>query len=314
MRQKSVTLPSSAVASPQISSQSSFSTSEQGNIWEHGLGIRVPKEMDTCDTEQKKYWKYRNIYRIPVPRGIEQWEDEDRKRWELINIGGLSESEADRQIKTTKARFITIQKKRDSRAPLRKDIFFIISLICFGLQITIALVCIGFCMFQIIDGSQIQAGIVFLLLALIPLFGVAGGILSALMQSESLGLCTAIYNVASAVGIIVATINVYSFKVHQSYTLSAFIPVAGIVAFVQVFGKEESNCSKISLPISDSDIRFLENEAIQREGGSSKANMIVEQQMTNPTESREVNYEMHQDNSDSQRHSALPIIHGKVKQ
>ncbi|KAM3719208.1 Trehalose 6-phosphate phosphorylase [Dirofilaria immitis] len=57
-----------------------------------------------------------------------------------------------------------------------------------------------------------------------------------------------------------------------------------------------------------------ENEAIQREGGSSKANMIVEQQMTNPTESREVNYEMHQDNSDSQRHSALPIIHGKVKQ
>ncbi|KAM3719207.1 Caveolin-1 [Dirofilaria immitis] len=271
MRQKSVTLPSSAVASPQISSQSSFSTSEQGNIWEHGLGIRVPKEMDTCDTEQKKYWKYRNIYRIPVPRGIEQWEDEDRKRWELINIGGLSESEADRQIKTTKARFITIQKKRDSRAPLRKDIFFIISLICFGLQITIALVCIGFCMFQIIDGSQIQAGIVFLLLALIPLFGVAGGILSALMQSESLGLCTAIYNVASAVGIIVATINVYSFKVHQSYTLSAFIPVAGIVAFVQTasFGVVLIIYFKLSATAAADYSRHISNAEVRRSNAKS---------------------------------------------
>ncbi|KAM3719205.1 Caveolin-1 [Dirofilaria immitis] len=262
MRQKSVTLPSSAVASPQISSQSSFSTSEQGNIWEHGLGIRVPKEMDTCDTEQKKYWKYRNIYRIPVPRGIEQWEDEDRKRWELINIGGLSESEADRQIKTTKARFITIQKKRDSRAPLRKDIFFIISLICFGLQITIAL---------IIDGSQIQAGIVFLLLALIPLFGVAGGILSALMQSESLGLCTAIYNVASAVGIIVATINVYSFKVHQSYTLSAFIPVAGIVAFVQTasFGVVLIIYFKLSATAAADYSRHISNAEVRRSNAKS---------------------------------------------
>lgn len=51
------------------------------------------------NSEQRKYWGYRNIYHIPVPQGIEFWEDEDKKRWELINIGGLTESEANRRIK-----------------------------------------------------------------------------------------------------------------------------------------------------------------------------------------------------------------------
>ncbi|EJW84941.1 hypothetical protein WUBG_04147, partial [Wuchereria bancrofti] len=78
-----------------MNSQASRSASERQNIWEHRLGIRTPEQ----NSEQKKYWEYRNIYHIPVPQGIEFWEDEDKKRWEMINIGGLDESEANQQIK-----------------------------------------------------------------------------------------------------------------------------------------------------------------------------------------------------------------------
>uniref|UniRef100_A0A1I7VTU6 Transmembrane protein n=1 Tax=Loa loa TaxID=7209 RepID=A0A1I7VTU6_LOALO len=174
IKQKSALSSSINVPSPQISSPTNRSTSERQNIWEHRLDIRAPEQ----NLEQKKYWEYRNVYHIPVPQGIEYWEDEDKKRWEMINIGGLNESEANRQIKRA-----------------------------------------------IVNNAQIQAGLVFLLLALIPLVGAAA----------DLGLCTAIYNVASAAGVIVATINVYSFKVYQPYDdLNAFIPVAGIVALVQV--------------------------------------------------------------------------------
>ncbi|VDK70179.1 unnamed protein product [Onchocerca ochengi] len=224
--------------SPQIGSQTSFSAIEQRNIWEHGLGIRVPKEIDTWNSE--RYWEYQSVYHIPVPQGIvEQWENENKKRWEPINIGDLNRNEADRQIKREKARSTggfnraRERENRESRARSRKDAFFIVSLICFGLQITLAVICIAFCMLRIIDGGHIQAGIVFLLLALIPLFGAIGGILSAVIGSETLGLCTAIYNIASAVAIIVATINVHSFQLYQLFSFNVFIPLASVVAVVQ---------------------------------------------------------------------------------
>ncbi|EFO17676.2 hypothetical protein LOAG_10822 [Loa loa] len=232
IKQKSALSSSINVPSPQISSPTNRSTSERQNIWEHRLDIRAPEQ----NLEQKKYWEYRNVYHIPVPQGIEYWEDEDKKRWEMINIGGLNESEANRQIKRAKVQSVRAKQRenREMRAPQRTDIFFIISLICFGLQIALAVICIGFCIYQIVNNAQIQAGLVFLLLALIPLVGAAAGIFAALTRSQNLGLCTAIYNVASAAGVIVATINVYSFKVYQPYDdLNAFIPVAGIVALVQ---------------------------------------------------------------------------------
>uniref|UniRef100_A0A8R1XNB1 Uncharacterized protein n=1 Tax=Onchocerca volvulus TaxID=6282 RepID=A0A8R1XNB1_ONCVO len=235
---KNVISSSSAIASPQIGSQTSFSAIEQRNIWERGLGIRVPKEIDTWNSE--RYWEYQSVYHIPVPQGIvEQWENENKKRWEPINIGDLNRNEADRQIKREKARSTggfnraRERENRESRARSRKDAFFIVSLICFGLQITLAVICIAFCMLRIIDGGHIQAGIVFLLLALIPLFGAIGGILSAVIGSETLGLCTAIYNIASAVAIIVATINVHSFQLYQLFSFNVFIPLASVVAVVQ---------------------------------------------------------------------------------
>ncbi|OZC11278.1 hypothetical protein X798_01694, partial [Onchocerca flexuosa] len=228
----------------------------------------------------ERYWECQSVYHIPAPQGIiEQWEDEDKKRWEPINIGDSDRSEADRQIKIGQARstrgFTRARNRenRESRAQSRKDVFFIVSLICFGLQITFAAICIAFCMLRIIDGGHIQAGIVFFLLASLPLFGAVGGILSAVTRSESasyfyptmasqasskwltdghhhhhpnsdklilrivsstLGLCTAIYNIASAVAIIVATINVYSFQLYQLFSFNVFIPLASAVAFVQV--------------------------------------------------------------------------------
>ncbi|VDN89017.1 unnamed protein product [Brugia pahangi] len=231
IRQKSALSSSATVPSPQMNSQASRSTSERQNIWEHRLGIRAPEQ----NSEQKKYWEYRNIYHIPVPQGIEFWEDEDKKRWEMINIGGLDESEANRQIKKAKLQLARErqQENRGSRTPQTTNIFFIISLICFGLQIVLAAICIGFCIYQIFNNSQIEAGIAFLLLALMLLIGAAGGIFSALKRSENLAICTTVYNVTSAVGIIVAIINLYSFRVGQSGNLSAFIPIAGVVALVQ---------------------------------------------------------------------------------
>ncbi|VDP11365.1 unnamed protein product [Onchocerca flexuosa] len=253
-RQKNATSLSSAIASAQIGLQT------------------IPKETDTCDSE--RYWECQSVYHIPAPQGIiEQWEDEDKKRWEPINIGDSDRSEADRQIKIGVTLIVLIdnsqhlllpnensnllfenphqdsffqqarstrgftrarnRENRESRAQSRKDVFFIVSLICFGLQITFAAICIAFCMLRIIDGGHIQAGIVFFLLASLPLFGAVGGILSAVTRSETLGLCTAIYNIASAVAIIVATINVYSFQLYQLFSFNVFIPLASAVAFVQ---------------------------------------------------------------------------------
>uniref|UniRef100_A0AAF5PXK4 Uncharacterized protein n=1 Tax=Wuchereria bancrofti TaxID=6293 RepID=A0AAF5PXK4_WUCBA len=352
IRQKSALSSSATVPSPQMNSQASRSASERQNIWEHRLGIRTPEQ----NSEQKKYWEYRNIYHIPVPQGIEFWEDEDKKRWEMINIGGLDESEANQQIKKAKLQLARErqQENRGSRIPQGTNIFFIISLICFGLQIVLTAICIGFCIYQIINNSQIQAGIAFLLLALIPLIGAAGGIFSALKRSENLGICTAIYNVTSAVGIIVAAINLYSFRVEQSDNLSAFIPIAGVVALVQtasfgvvliIYFNLLSSVQNYSRRISNAemqqsrrrsyqkqmelkargkrerelntkteDVTRKYKQYLQKKGQIARKSdkegvrgeRLFEQQIAVPPESREVNNEPLQDNSDSKNNSASP--------
>ncbi|VIO94273.1 Uncharacterized protein BM_BM10070 [Brugia malayi] len=351
IRQKSALSSSATVPSPQMNSQASRSASERQNIWEHRLGIRAPEQ----NSEQKKYWEYRNIYHIPVPQGIEFWEDEDKKRWEMINIGGLDESEANRQIKKAKLQLARErqQENRGSRTPQTTHIFFIISLICFGLQIVLAAICIGFCIYQIFNNSQIEAGIAFLLLALMLLIGAAGGIFSALKRSENLAICTAVYNVTSAVGIIVAIINLYSFRVGQSGNLSAFIPIAGVVALVQTasfgvvliiyfnlssvqnYSRHISNAEmqqnrrrsyqkpmemkargkrERELNMKTEDVTRKYKQYLQKKGqiaGKSDKEGVrgegsFEQQIAVPPESRQVNNEPLQDNSDSKNNSASP--------
>lgn len=108
MKRKSAPTSSASVPSPQISSRTTRSASEGRNIWDHKVDIRPPAQ----NSEQKKYWEYRNIYHIPVPQGIEFWEDEDKKRWEMINIGGLDESEANRQIKRAVTLILIINNSR----------------------------------------------------------------------------------------------------------------------------------------------------------------------------------------------------------
>uniref|UniRef100_A0A915PH99 Uncharacterized protein n=1 Tax=Setaria digitata TaxID=48799 RepID=A0A915PH99_9BILA len=225
IRRKHVTSSSSAVASPQVSSRTSRSVSEGRNIWEHDMSLDIPKDLDSWDSEQKKYWEYRNIYHIPVPQGIELWEDEDKKRWEMINVGGLDESEADRQIKKAKVEFMNAkhQTNRAISNAQRKDPSFVVLLLCFGVQISVAFVCIGFCALQLIN-NEIQAGIVFLLLSIMPFFGAVG----------VMGLATAAFNISSAVGIIVTAVTVNTFKVPGPHPLSAFVPLASVVAFVQI--------------------------------------------------------------------------------
>uniref|UniRef100_A0A0R3QJH2 Transmembrane protein n=1 Tax=Brugia timori TaxID=42155 RepID=A0A0R3QJH2_9BILA len=306
------------------------------------LGIRAPEQ----NSEQKKYWEYRNIYHIPVPQGIEFWEDEDKKRWEMINIGGLDESEANRQIKKAKLQLARErqQENRGSRTPQTTHIFFIISLICFGLQIVLAAICIGFCIYQIFNNSQIEAGIAFLLLALMLLIGAAGGIFSALKRSENLAICTAVYNVTSAVGIIVAIINLYSFRVGQSGNLSAFIPIADISNAemqqnrrrsyqkpmeMKARGKRER---ELNMKTEDVTRKYKQNPYVidkyklklenfkqwearnlkDKEGVRGEGSF--EQQIAVPPESRQVNNikywipcsEPLQDNSDSKNNSASP--------
>ncbi|VDK83561.1 unnamed protein product [Litomosoides sigmodontis] len=231
--QSSAPSSSASVPSPQTTSKTNRAATKQQSIRKNDSNATGPPLQNS---EQKKYWEYRNVYHIPVPQGIEFWEDEDKKRWEMINIGGLDESEANRRIKRAKMQQVSKRRQWQVKQPQtgqRRSKIFIPSLMCFGLQLFLAVVCIGICTHQIVNNSQIQSGIAFLLLALIPLVGAAGGIFSALMRSEMLALCAAIYNVASAVGVIVATINVYSFKIDHQDSLSAFIPVAGIIALVQ---------------------------------------------------------------------------------
>ncbi|CAG9540811.1 unnamed protein product [Cercopithifilaria johnstoni] len=229
--QKSAPSSSISVPSPQVTSTTI--PNEQRNISERRLNIRMPEQK----LEQKKYWEYRNVYHIPVPQGIEFWDNEDKKRWEMINIGGLDESEANRQIRREKMQQFAKARQQETRklqTAVGMKKFFIMALLCFGIQIITAFACIGFSIQQFTNNAQIQSGIAFLLLAMIPMVGAVGGIFSALTKNQTFTMCTAIYNVASVVGVITAVINVYSFEVNQPFSLSGFIPVASVVAIVQI--------------------------------------------------------------------------------
>ncbi|VBB34651.1 unnamed protein product [Acanthocheilonema viteae] len=213
-----------------MTSQSSRSAGGQRNIWEHRLGIHAPEQI----SEQQKYWDYRNVYHPPVPKGIELSDSEDKERWETINLGGLGENGANRQVERTRAQqFVRARERENRQNSQEKNAVFLISVICFGMQIILAIICIGLCIHRIFYHAQIQAGIAFLILAIIPLIGAAGGIFAALMGSKTIALGTAIYNVASAVGVIVAAINLYSFRAYQPYPVTAFIPLAAAVGTVQ---------------------------------------------------------------------------------
>lgn len=83
---------SATVPSPQMSSRTNHSASEPQNIWERKLDTRRPSEFKS---EQKKYSAYRNIHHNPASQGIEFWEDDDKRRMEMINAG----EEANRRIR-----------------------------------------------------------------------------------------------------------------------------------------------------------------------------------------------------------------------
>uniref|UniRef100_A0A0R3RYY3 MgtE domain-containing protein n=1 Tax=Elaeophora elaphi TaxID=1147741 RepID=A0A0R3RYY3_9BILA len=230
-KRRSAASSSASILSPQITSQASHSASKRRNIWENTLDVRPPQD----DSEGRRYWEYRNVYHIPVPPGIEYWEDEDRKRWEMTNIGGLNESEANRQIKAARAQELARTRQMiQPITPQATHITFTLSLICFGLQISLAMIALILSIYQIIYHSQLHSGLVFLLLALIPLTGGACGIFSTMMKSQTFTLTTAIYDVASAVGVAVAAINVYSFKIDEQKPLVGFLPLAFAIALVQL--------------------------------------------------------------------------------
>ncbi|CAG9540810.1 unnamed protein product [Cercopithifilaria johnstoni] len=165
------------------------------------------------------------------------------------------------------------QRNRQPQTTQEINIFFIISLTCFGIQIIAAFICIGFSIYQVANNAQIESGIAFLLLALIPMIGAIGGIFSALTKNQTLAMCTSAYNAVSIVGVITAVINVYSFEINQPFSLSGFIQVAGFVAIVQTvsFGivlilyfKLSSSATTIIYP--ERSVFYQANAEVQRSG------------------------------------------------